>query len=130
MSSKVMLNRARTLRHEQTQHEHQLWQCLRAKRFANFKFKRQHPIGNYIADFICFNPRLIIELDGSQHVESKQHDSERDTWFHSQGFRVLRVWNNQWTRQRDDVLQMIWNELHKGPLSPGPSPTSGEGRQD
>jgi very-short-patch-repair endonuclease len=128
MSGKVLLNRARTLRREQTQQEHQLWQCLRAKRFANFKFKRQHPLGSYIADFICFKPRLIIELDGSQHAESRLYDADRDAWFYSQGFRVLRIWNNQWSLQRQVVLQMIWNELHKDPLSPSPSPTGGEGR--
>ncbi|HEX2584131.1 MAG TPA: DUF559 domain-containing protein, partial [Steroidobacteraceae bacterium] len=112
MSGKIMLHRARTLRRAQTEQEQQLWQCLRAKRFANFKFKRQYPLGNYIVDFICFKPRIIIELDGSQHTDSKDYDAERDAWFSSQGFRVLRIWNNQWMLERNDVLQMIWNELN------------------
>jgi len=122
-----MLNRARALRQKQTPHENQLWQCLRAKRFENFKFRRQHPIGNYIADFICFDRRLIIELDGGQHAVSKFHDAKRDAWFESQGFRIIRIWNNQWSAKRKEVLQFIWNELHKSPLSPNPSPTGGEG---
>jgi len=127
MSGKTMLNRARALRQGQTPPEHQLWQCLRAKRFEEFKFRRQHPIGHYIADFICFDPRVIIELDGGQHAASKARDLKRDDWFKSQGFRVIRIWNNQWSATRQDVLQLIWNELHKHPLSPSPSPTSGEG---
>ncbi|MES1195727.1 MAG: DUF559 domain-containing protein [Steroidobacter sp.] len=126
-SSKVPLNHARALRRGQTSPEHQLWQCLRAKRFAKFKFRRQHPIQNYIADFICFNPRLIVELDGSQHFGSKLHDTNRDSWFRSQEFRIVCIWNNQWISQRRDVLQLIWNELHRNPLSPDPSPTRGEG---
>jgi len=128
MSGKIMLDRARTLRRAQTEQERQLWQCLRAKRFSNFKFKRQHPLGYYIADFICFTPRMVIELDGSQHADSKAYDTDRDAWFVSQGFRVIRIWNNQWMLDRNDVLQMIWNELNKDPLSPSPSPTGGEGR--
>jgi very-short-patch-repair endonuclease len=119
--------RARQLRAEQTPHEHSLWQQLRANRFSGFKFKRQQVIGSYIVDFVCFGKRLIIELDGSQHADSK-NDAGRDAWLIAQGFRVLRFWNNHVQSQLDAVLESIWNALHEqsSPL-PNPSPARGEG---
>ena len=128
MSSDWLLNRARELRHEQVPHEQQLWHHLRAKRFANFKFRRQHPIGEFIVDFVCLNQRLIIELDGRHHAVAKDDDTKRDQWLQTQGFRILRFWNNEWTLQQDSVLQVIWNALHKDALSPNPSPASGQGK--
>lgn len=108
------LQRARNLRQAQTLFEQQLWLQLRDRRFAQFKFRRQHPIGPYIADFICFQPRIVIELDGSQHANHHDHDLIRDQWLQSQGFRVLRIWNNQWIKEREAVLEMVWNALHSG----------------
>ena len=75
-----------------TEAEHVLWRILRDRRFAGTKFRRQVPIGPYVADFACFNARLIIEADGGQHNESHS-DAVRDAWFAAQGFRVLRFWN-------------------------------------
>jgi very-short-patch-repair endonuclease len=80
-------------------------------------------------DFVCLSQSLIIELDGGHHADDENHDVMRDQWLQTQNFRVLRFWNNEWSSQRENVLQVIWNELHKDPLSPNPSPASGEGNQ-
>ena len=81
------------MRSDQTDAEHRLWQLIRANRFAGFKFRRQVPIDFYIADFVSFAARLILELDGGQHASSTG-DVRRDPYLSSQGFRVLRIWNN------------------------------------
>jgi very-short-patch-repair endonuclease len=83
-SQKWIAQRARELRVEQTPAEQQLWQQLRAKRFVGFKFRRQVPIGRYIVDFVCFDAKLIVELDGGQHLENREHDETRDAWFRDQ----------------------------------------------
>ncbi len=123
--------RARELRREQTPQEQQLWTCLRAKRFAGHKFRRQTPIGRYIADFICLRARLIVELDGGQHQSQRAHDEVRDEWLRSQGFEVLRVWNSEWQEQPQAVLNAIWEALERRgravPPLPNPSPARGEG---
>lgn len=126
--SDVMIQRARQLRRSQTPHEQELWQELRAKRFSGFKFRRQAPIGRYIVDFVCFAQKVIIELDGSQHQDNEDYDAARDQWLTEQGFSVLRFWNNQWTQQREAVLEVVWQKLndHFHPL-PNPSPMKGEG---
>jgi very-short-patch-repair endonuclease len=89
-----------------TDAETKLWQELRAKRFESYKFKRQQPIGIYIADFVNFEHRLIIEVDGSQHDES-EHDAIRDAWLKSQGFRILRFWNIGVLKELDGALLAI-----------------------
>ena len=124
--SDAMIQRARALRHSQTLHEQELWHELRAKRFSGFKFRRQAPIGRYIVDFVCFNMKVIVELDGCQHQDNQAYDAARDQWLTEQGFSVLRFWNNQWTQQREAVLEMVWQALHLHPL-PSPSPIKGEG---
>jgi len=90
---------ARRLRRDMTEAEDRLWRELRSRRLDRIKFRRQVPIGPYIADFACLDARLIIEIDGSQHAESR-HDAVRDTELKRRGFRVLRFWN-------DDVLKDI-----------------------
>ncbi len=105
---------AKKLRREMTDAEMKLWQQLRAHRFENYKFKRQQPIGKYIADFVCLKHRLIIEVDGSQHADS-QHDKIRDAWLKSQGFRILRVWNNEVSREMNGVLLTILAVLKESP---------------
>jgi len=107
------INRARRLRRDQTLFEEQLWKCLRDRRFSQFKFRRQHPIGSYIADFVCLECKLIVEMDGSQHAENNSYDEERDQWLAERGYRVLRIWNNQWVCQRENVLQAILNALRE-----------------
>jgi len=121
-----LLTRARELRQQQTPSEQALWQQLRAKRFSSFKFRRQQPIGRYIVDFVCFDQKLIIELDGGQHAEAQEYDALRDEWLKQQGFHVLRFWNNEWLTQSEAVLESIWNALHGAHPLPNPSPTRRE----
>ncbi|RWE19567.1 MAG: endonuclease domain-containing protein [Mesorhizobium sp.] len=90
-------NFARTMRREPTEAEDRLWQELRGRRLDKIKFRRQVPVGRFVADFVCAEARLIVEIDGSQHAESR-HDKERDAELKARGFRVLRFWN-------DDVLK-------------------------
>lgn len=111
----LLRQRARDMRHEPTPQEHQLWQQLRAKRFAGYKFRRQQPIGRYIVDFVCLAERLIVELDGGQHGDAAAYDAERDRWLQSQGFRVLRFWNNEWAQHTAAVLDAIWAALQASP---------------
>jgi len=86
--------RSRALRHALTAAERKLWSILRMRQIAGRKFRRQEPIGPYIVDFICYEARLIIEVDGGQHAAlTADHDQRRDAWLASQGFRVLRFWN-------------------------------------
>ncbi|KXK42237.1 MAG: hypothetical protein UZ02_AOB001001555 [Nitrosomonas europaea] len=96
------------------------------------KFKRQKPIGPYIVDFVCFEPRLVVELDGGQHVDQVAYDRKRDALLQAQGFAVLRFWNNQALGETEAVLEAIRLKvltltLDRSTLSPNPSPASGEG---
>jgi very-short-patch-repair endonuclease len=100
---------ARTLRRNQTDLERKLWYILRGRRFHAHKFRRQQPIGPYIADFVCFERKLVIELDGSQHAAPAHvvADRARTAFLESQGFRVLRFWNLDFIQNRDGVLWAI-----------------------
>lgn len=86
---------ARKLLREHTDVERKLWYAFRNRRFHAYKFRRQQPIGPYVVDFVCFDQRLIVELDGSQHAEPEQlaHDKVRTGFLENEGFRVLRFWN-------------------------------------
>ena len=84
---------ARTLRTAMTDAERRLWSRLRGEQLG-VKFRRQHPVGPYVLDFACLNPKLAIEVDGSQHLEQASYDARRDAWLAAQGFRVLRFWAN------------------------------------
>jgi len=114
-----LLVRARKLRKNSTDTEQRLWYFLRAKRFNGYKFKRQYIIGNYIVDFICIENKLIIELDGSQHIDAIKYDMKRTNYLIDRGYNVLRFWNNDVLQNTDGVLQEILNVL---PPSPSPSP--------
>ncbi len=122
------LGRAKKLRRSLTDTERFVWSRLRDRRFSQFKFRRQVPVGQYIADFICFEQRLIIELDGGQHGLQQSYDTERTRWLKSQGFEVLRFWNHDVLQDWDTVAEVIWRALHGCPLTPNPSPARGEGR--
>jgi very-short-patch-repair endonuclease len=98
------------MRSEPTPAEHRLWQILRTKRLAGFKFKRQLPIDGFIVDFACPKRRLIIEADGGQHCES-DYDIERDAHLTGQGFRILRFWNNDIFNNEEGVLTSILDAL-------------------
>ncbi len=115
---------ARILRRNATDTEKFLWRHLRASSASNFKFRRQQPIGNFVVDFVCFEAKLIIELDGGQHLTQQDADAERDAWLLGQGFRILRFWNNEVFNNLEGVLQTICTELAP---SPQPSPIEGEG---
>ncbi|MCC7481632.1 MAG: DUF559 domain-containing protein [Hyphomicrobiales bacterium] len=106
---------AKRLRKNMTDAETRLWHELRAKRFESYKFKRQVPIGKYIADFACLAHKSIVEVDGSQHEGSKT-DVARDHWFNSQGFRVLRLWNRELLLDTDGALLSILAALKESPL--------------
>jgi adenine-specific DNA-methyltransferase len=117
---------ARDLRKAATDAENLMWQLLRNRRLANAKFRRQHPIGKYIADFYCDEQGLVIELDGGQHAEQKTYDDQRTAFLRSQGLTVLRFWNNQVLNETEAVLQVIWEHVAKADtLTPGPSPACG-----
>jgi very-short-patch-repair endonuclease len=127
-----LLDNAKSLRRNQTDAEQRLWYHLRAHRFMGRKFKRQKPIGRYVVDFVCLEEKLIIELDGGQHAENIGYDHERDAWLRSEGYSVLRFWNNELMSDMEGVLERIRQVLSKdadtfGTLSPGPSPTSVRG---
>jgi very-short-patch-repair endonuclease len=107
------------MRREATPTEHRLWQILRAKRLAGYKFKRQVPIDHYIVDFACLQHRLVVEADGGQHNDSHS-DLRRDAYLREQGFRILRFWNNEIFENEDGVLTRILEAL----AVPSPQPLS------
>lgn len=117
---------ARRLRREMTDAETRLWFALRAHRLDGLSFRRQTPIGGFIVDFVCQDRRLIIELDGGQHAESKQ-DVERDNWLASKGYRVLRFWNSDVLQNRTAVLEMIVAAVRGATPLPDPPPQGGRG---
>jgi len=101
---------AKKLRKSLTEAERLLWSYLRNRQLG-VKFRRQEPIGRYIVDFVCFEKRLVVEVDGGQHGGS--YDDERDRWLNMQGFRVLRFWNNEVLKNIEGVLEVIGKELGK-----------------
>ena len=110
---------ARALRKNQTDVERIVWNQLKSRKISGYKFRRQQPIGPYIVDFINFEKKLNIELDGSQHAANKDKDKIRDSWLNSQGYQVLRFWNNEVFDNLDGVLTVIQGRLESP--SPGPS---------
>jgi very-short-patch-repair endonuclease len=100
---------ARALRGNMTDAERKLWYRLRAHRFNGASFRRQMPIGPYIADFVCLQARVIVEVDGGQH--GTERDASRDAWLRRQEFRVLRFWNNDVLSNLDGVMQVIADAL-------------------
>ncbi|RWP15643.1 endonuclease domain-containing protein [Mesorhizobium sp.] len=97
---------ARSMRRESTEAEDRLWHELRGRRLDRIKFRRQVPIGKFIADFVCAEARLIVEIDGSQHADSN-YDRERDAELKARGFRVLRFWNDDVLRDLNAVCDTI-----------------------
>lgn len=97
---------ARRLRRSMTDGERVVWARLRAEQLG-VKFRRQHPLGRYVADFACLSPKLVVELDGSQHANQVDYDAARDAFFQAQGFEVLRFPANAPFLNLDGVLQAI-----------------------
>lgn len=116
-------NHARKLRTNLTLAEQRLWNALRAKQLQGHRFRRQHPIGPYIADFACIEKMLIIELDGGQHQEQIQYDENRTAFMQTQGWTVIRFWNNDVLQNFDGVLATIADTLTITLPSP-PSPAT------
>jgi very-short-patch-repair endonuclease len=111
----IILLQARTLRKKLTDTEQLLWYSLRKRQIRGLRFRRQVPLGTYIVDFLCYEARLIIELDGGQHNESEQlqYDMQRTQWLERQGYRVQRFWNNEVLEHLDDVLETVWQRCQE-----------------
>ena len=99
--------RARTLRKHLTEAEQRLWQKLKRRQLAGMKFRRQQPIGPFIVDFVSFECRIIVEVDGGQHAEEVRYDAHRTHWLETRGYRVLRFWNNEVLTHTEAVTQAI-----------------------
>ncbi|WP_294073777.1 DUF559 domain-containing protein [Sphingomonas sp.] len=131
LHARELRDRAREMRASPTPAERRLWSMLRDRRMPTFKFKRQFVIDPYIVDFVCLERRLIIEADGSHHAENV-YDVRRDAFLRSQGFSVLRFWNNDILENIGGVFDAIYAELTSPhPPKPAawapPSPARGEG---
>lgn len=125
--SQKILNQAKELRKNQTEPEEIMWFLLRDKRFCDLKFKRQVPFGKYIADFICLEKKLIIELDGSQHLQENNlvHDEKRREYIENEGYKVVRFYNSEIFNNLESVLEKIYQEIFA--VEQSPSPLRGEG---
>jgi adenine-specific DNA-methyltransferase len=119
--------RARSLRETSTDAEALLWFHLRDRRLANHKFRRQRPIGSYFADFACVEARLVVELDGGQHAQAAAYDEDRTRFMQSQGYRVLRFWNDEVLTRTKAVRERILQALQEDNPHPHPLPQAGEG---
>jgi very-short-patch-repair endonuclease len=100
-------HRAIQLRKEPTAAEVKLWAFLRGNKLNGVNFRRQHAIGKYIVDFCSLKKKLVIELDGSQHLEQEEYDQERTLYLESQGYRVIRFWNDQVLNDIEGVIKTI-----------------------
>ncbi len=109
--SNTRKNKARSLRKSTTDAELRLWQLLRNRSLQHCKFRRQHPIGQYIVDFTCLEQKLVIELDGSQHADQIRYDSDRTVFLEKAGYKVIRFWDNDVLAQTENVMQVIYDAL-------------------
>ena len=107
------ISQARDLRQKETESEQILWSWLRNNQLNGAKFRRQQPLGNYVVDFVCFDKKLIIEIDGGRHNDDQfiEKDKERTRFLHSEGFRVIRFWNNDVLTNIDGVIIHIRRTL-------------------
>jgi very-short-patch-repair endonuclease len=103
----MSIERARQLRKNLTDAERRLWKYLRCKQIEGHRFRRQVPIGPYYVDFLCLERRLVIEVDGGRHADRQAEDAKRTAWLESQGFRVLRYWNNEVLQNFEGVVEAI-----------------------
>ncbi len=104
-----MTEAARELRQRQTEAERILWFKLRDNQLGGIKFRRQEPVGKYVVDFVSFENKLVIEIDGSPHkdAEVKSNDGQRTLWLKSEGFKVLRFWNAEILNGLDGVMRKV-----------------------
>ena len=109
----MTIERAKQLRKNSTDAEWALWRVLRSRQLAAYKFRRQQPLGPYIVDFVCFEARLVVEIDGGHHGEEQQlaHDSKATAWLLNENFRVLRFWNHEVLNHLDAIYSAISKAL-------------------
>jgi ATP-dependent helicase HrpA/adenine-specific DNA-methyltransferase len=121
----AQIERARELRQVETWPERLVWRWLRDRRFSGYKFRRQHPLGDYYLDFFCEEAELNIELDGRQHgfPEQQKHDVEREKFLASRGIKTLRFWNSHLRRNAQSIRDTIFDELQKRAPHPLPKYT-------
>ena len=117
-----MKERARDLRRNMTNAENRMWYYLRNRRLGGYKFVREHVIGNYIADFVCREKKLVIEIDGGQHMDAVEYDTVRTKDLEDRGYRVLRIWNHEVFKNiqgvMDNILYLLDTVPHQAPSSP------------
>ena len=102
-----------------TKAERRVWQILRSCQIKGYKFRRQVPIGRYIADFVCHEAQLIVEIDGGRHDRSSPGEAERSGFLQNEGYRILRFWNNEVQANLDAVHETIASELRR--ITPTPT---------
>jgi very-short-patch-repair endonuclease len=124
MAEEAQIANARHLRKNLTDAEQKLWRRIRSCQIQGCKFRRQAPIGKYIADFVCLEQKLIIEIDGGQHAVQREYDHNRSEWLKSRGFMVIRFWNNEVLNNMDGVMEVISRMLTPHPDLP---PQGGKG---
>lgn len=124
---RLNVDHARALRHDQTDAERTLWSRLRNRGLLGRKFRRQHEIGPYVADFVCTDAWLVVELDGGQHLDQIGYDARRTRWLEQEGYRVLRFWNDDILKNLDGVLEQIVRVLLD--TAPHPNPLPGGERE-
>ncbi len=126
-----MKERARRLRRNMTDSENRMWYYLRNRRLGGYKFVREYVIGKYIADFVCREKKLILEIDGGQHMEAIEYDLRVTKYLESRGYRVLRIWNHDVFKNMqgvmDSVLNLLESVLTPTTLIPNPSPSREKG---
>ena len=106
-----MKERARALRNDMTDAENRIWYFLRNRRLSGYKFVREYVIGNYIADFVCRDKKLIVEIDGGQHMEAVAYDQRRTNYLTANGYKVVRFWNNEVFENIQGVMETILRTL-------------------
>jgi len=126
--AKGLTQLAKSLRKRSTDVEQHLWSHLRAGRFEGIKFRRQHPVGQYIVDFVCLERKLIIELDGGQHAlpDEARKDRQRDAWLEKEGYTVVRFWDNEVLMKKNGILDAIRERLNRTPSPQSPPLKGGE----
>jgi len=124
---KEQIDKSRELRKNMTSQERKLWSIIRNRQFFGYRFRRQFPIGQYIVDFICREKKIIIEIDGGQHNEIKniQYDNKRTEYLISEGYKVIRFWNNDVDKNIYGVYEKLKEvfEIGKNITPPQPSPS-------
>ena len=123
-----LISNARNLRNNGTDVERFIWRYLRNSQLEGIKFRRQQPVENYIVDLVSFSPKVVIEIDGSQHAENRRYDEQRDACLRRNGFTVLRFWNNEVFENIEGVLEVIKQRcLEVTSPTPQPPPARGGG---